>query len=63
MYFKFTLAADKARSNAVYVKTDSKSSFNSDSENNVFKIEDSKSSFQSFMSECLLTDESSIDHL
>jgi len=46
MYLKSALAADKARANAVYVKLNSESSFNSDNENDLFKVEDFKSSFQ-----------------
>lgn len=46
MYFKSVLAADKARANAVYVKSNSKNSSSSDSENDLFKVEGFKSSFQ-----------------
>ncbi len=46
MYLKSTLAADKAKANAIYVKLNSESSSNSDSENDLFEVEDSKSSFQ-----------------
>jgi len=46
MYFKSVLAADKARANAVYVKSNSENSSSSDSKNDLFKVEDFKSSFQ-----------------
>lgn len=45
MYLKSVLAADKARANAVYMKLNSESSFSSDSENDLFKVENFKSSF------------------
>ncbi len=46
MYFKSALAADKARANAAYVKSNSESSSSSDSENDLFEVENFKSFFQ-----------------